>query len=91
VRDVLISFAKFISIIIFTLVASFIMAKLFPPPKGTGFDGLAYVLKPIYMSIFLGFIYFVLSLFKTKHEGKYFLFALFVNFTYVVLLFLNVI
>lgn len=91
IKGVLISFTKFISIIIFTLVASLIVAKLFPPPKGTGFDGLDYVLKPIYMSIFSGFIYFVLSLSKTKHERRYFLLALSVNFIYVALLFQNVI
>ncbi|MBK8775656.1 MAG: hypothetical protein IPM10_12765 [Chitinophagaceae bacterium] len=89
-KGILILFAKFFSIVIFTLVATFIMAKLFPPPKGTGFDGLDYVVKPIYMSLFSGFIYLVFSLTKTKHEGRYFLLALFVNFMYVVLLFLNV-
>ncbi len=90
VKVVLISFVKFISIIIFTLVATFIMAKLFPPPRGTGFDGLEYLLKPIYMSLFSGFIYFVLSLSKTKHEGRNFLLALSFNLMYVVFLFLNV-
>ena len=89
-KGILILFAKFFSIVIFTLVATFIMAKLFPPRKGTGFDGLEYVLKPIYMSLFSGAIYLVFSLTKTKHEVKYFLLALFVNFMYAVLLFLNV-
>ena len=75
-KGILILFAKFFSIVIFTLVATF--------------DGLDYVLKPIYMSLFSGAIYLVFSLTKTKHEVKYFLLALFVNFMYAVLLFLNV-
>lgn len=90
VKDILISFLKYFAIIIFSLAVVFIMAKLFPPPKGTAFDGLDYVLKPIYMSLFSGFIFLLLSLTKTKHERAYFVLALFVNLIFVVLLFVNV-
>ena len=89
-KDILVSVLKYFSIIIFALAATFIMAKLFPPPRGTAFDGLDYVLKPICMSLISGFIYLVVSLTKTKHERNIFLVALFVNIVYVVLLFLKV-
>ena len=89
-RNILICFLKFIGIIVFTLVVTFIMALLYPPPKGTAFDGLDYVLKPVYLSFVTGIIYLVLSLSKNQFEKKLFLLALLVNFIYVVLLYLRV-
>jgi hypothetical protein len=89
-KDILISFLKFFAIIIFTLAATFIMAKLFPPPKGTAFDGLDYLLKPIYMSFISGFIYLLLSFSKIKNEKTFFISALLINLCYVVLLFLRI-
>jgi hypothetical protein len=88
--NILIVFLKLIAIIVFTLGATFIMAKLFPPPKGTAFDGLEYVLKPIYLSLFSGCIYLLHSFYKIKNEKIFFISALLLNLGYVVLLFLRI-
>lgn len=87
---VLILILKFFTIIAFTLVFTFIMARLFPPAKVIGFDGLDYVLKPIYLSIASGLFYLLISLTQAKYEKKSFLAALLINFIYISLLFLNI-
>lgn len=89
-NPILITLLKFIAIFVFTIAVIFILAKLIPPPKGTAFDGLDYVLKPVFVSLISGFIYLLVSLIKPKHEKKLFLSALLINLIYAVLLYMKV-
>lgn len=89
-NSILMIFVKFVAIFVFTIAVMYILAKLIPPPKGTAFDGLEYVLKPVFVSLISGFIYLLVSLIKPKHEKKLFISALLISFIYSVLLYVHV-
>lgn len=90
-KNILISICKFFTVVVFTLAATWVMAKLFPPPKGTAFDGLNYILKPFFVSGISGLIYLLLALTGVKYEKQIFVFTLLVNLIYVILLFIGII
>lgn len=82
---------KSLSIIAITIAATFVMALFFPPPKGTAFDGLDYVLKPVYVSSLSAVVYFLFGIVKQPLEKKLFYAALCLSVLYVVLLYLHVV
>lgn len=90
-KTILIIFVKAILIFIFTIVFTFIMALLLPPPKGTAFDGLEYILMPIYVSLGVGFLYFLVSVFYQKFSRQAFYLSLLICALYVTLLYLRLI
>lgn len=63
-----------VSLILINLLLTYLLARIFPPPKGSGFDGLDYVLKPFFFSLILSFLFISISLmYKSRQKQAYFL------------------
>ena len=89
-KIILIALFRMIAVMLFTLVITFIMGKLSPPPKGTAFDALDYVLLPVYFGLAAGIVNFVSTLINQHTGRKVFYMSLFICTVFVVLLYLRI-
>lgn len=69
-----------ISIILINLLLMYILALVFPPPKGTGFDGLDYALKPVFFSLIVTVIFIITALLRKNRYMHFYLLSLILCF-----------
>ncbi len=89
-KIILIALARLLAVILATMAITFLMGKLAPPPKGTGFDSLDYVLLPFYTAIIAGMVTFVSTLINRYTGRKVFYISLLICTLFVVLLYVRI-
>ncbi len=89
-KIILIALFRMIAVVLFTLAITFVMGKISPPPKGTAFDALDYVLLPLYFGLAAGIVNFVTTFINRLTGRKVFYVSIFICTAFVVLLYLRI-
>ena len=88
-KKMLIILLKSAAIFFAVMTVLFLMVKIKPLPKGTGFDGLEYVLFPFYAAVGCAIAYLVMAIIRRDWEKRLFSIAIGAGCLFVILLILS--
>ena len=88
-KKLLMILLKGVAIFFAIMTMLFVMVQIKPLPRGTGFDGMEYVIYPFFAAAGCGLLYVVMSFIKREWEKRLFYATLGAGCLFVVILILS--